>query len=197
MNGPQAKPSTAGNDITFRRYTATEARQRRNTIETVYISSYVDAIASGDPFDSVEAFMHRFDSYTSQSTFDLVVAYRGAEAIGQIWGWPLTERSRWWEGLLSEPEPDFTSEDGHRTFGLSEIMVSQEWAGKGIAHALHDHLLSERPESRAVLLVEPDNTRAYRAYLQWGWSKVAQLRPGWDNAPTFDVFVLSLDKTNT
>jgi GNAT superfamily N-acetyltransferase len=161
----------------------------------VYIRSYVDAIASGDPFDSVEAFMRRFDSYASQTTFDLVVAYRAAEAIGQAWGWPLAENSRWWEGLLAKPEPDFTSENGSRTFALSEIMVSQEWTGKGVARALHDQLLSERAESRAVLLVESDNTRAYQAYLHWGWSKVAQLRPNWDNAPTFDVLILSLDKT--
>jgi ribosomal protein S18 acetylase RimI-like enzyme len=194
MSGPQVKPSMGTNEITFRRYNAAEARQLRDTVEAIYVRSYVDAIASGDPFDSVEAFMHRFDSYASRSSFDLVVAYQGAEAIGQTWGWPLAENSRFWEGLITELDPDFTSEDGHRTFALSEIMVSQEWAGKGIAHALHDHLLSARTESRAVLGVEPDNTRAYRAYLHWGWSKVAQLRPGWDNAPTFDVLVLALNK---
>ncbi|MGH3721557.1 MAG: GNAT family N-acetyltransferase [Pseudonocardiaceae bacterium] len=150
---------------------------------------------SGDPFDSVEVFMHRFDSYASQSNFDLVVAYRGHEAIGQAWGWPLTEHSRWWEGLPSEPEPGFTHENGRRTFAFSEIMVSHEWTGKGTAHALHDHLLSARPESRASLLVEPENNRAYRTYLHWGWRKVGQLCPGWDDAPTFDVLILTRDKT--
>jgi ribosomal protein S18 acetylase RimI-like enzyme len=149
---------------------------------------------SGDPFDSVEAFMSRFDSYVSQDNFDLVVAYRDDEAIGQIWGWPLSRHTQWWEGLLSEPEPGFTYEDGDRTFALSEIMVSQEWAGRGIAHALHDKLLSARSESRATLLVEPENTTAYQAYLHWGWRKVAQLRPAWNHAPTFDVLILALNK---
>lgn len=195
MTGEHANRSTARSEITFRRYNAAEARQHRDTVQAVYVRSYVDAIASGDPFDSVEAFMHRFDSYTTQTTFDLVVAYRAAEAIGQTWGWPLTKNSRFWEGLLTELEPGFTDENGRRTFALSEIMVSQEWTGKGVAHTLHDQLLSECAESRAVLLVEPDNTRAYRAYLHWGWSKVAQLRPGWENAPTFDVLILSLRKT--
>jgi hypothetical protein len=101
-----------------------ETRQLRDTVETVYARSYIEAIASGDPFDSIEAFMCRFDSYASQSNFDLVVAYQHNEAIGQAWGWPLTERSRWWEGLLSEPESDFTHENGRRTFALSEIMVA-------------------------------------------------------------------------
>lgn len=66
---------------------------------------------------------------------------------------------------VTEPEPDFTRETGRRTFGISEIMVPQEWTGKGVAHALHAHLLSARPESRASLLVEPENTKAYRIYL--------------------------------
>jgi hypothetical protein len=37
-------------------------------VEAVYVGSYVEAIASDDPFDSVEAFMRRFDSYTSGSS---------------------------------------------------------------------------------------------------------------------------------
>lgn len=182
-------------DVTFRRYDAVSARQIRDVVEGVYVGSYVDAIASGDPFDSVEAFMHRFDSYTSGSSFDLVVAYQGDDAVGQTWGWPLDERATttgWWAGLLEEPEPSFTREDGRRTFALSEIMVCRDWTGKGIAHALHDQLLHGRMEQRATLLVEPDNVAARRAYLHWGWRKVAQLRPGWDHAPLFDVLILSL-----
>lgn len=184
-------PRTA-NDVTFCRYNVAEARRLQDTVEAIYARSYVEAIASGDPFDSIDTFMHRFDSYTAQPEFDLMVAYHGSAAIGQAWGWPLTEHSKWWEGFLSEPEPGFTHEDGHRTFALSEIMVSQEWADKGVAHALHDHLLSTRRESRATLLVEPENTRAYRAYVHWGWRKVTQLRPYWDNAPVFDVLILTL-----
>ncbi len=194
MSEQRASSPGEANDVTFCRYNAAEARRLRDTVEAIYVHSYVEAIASGDPFDSIDTFMHRFDSYTSQSDFDLVVAYQSSEAIGQAWGWPLTKRSRWWEGLLSEPEPGFTHEDGHRTFALSEIMVSQEWTGKGVAHALHDHILSTRTESRATLLVEPENTRAYRAYVHWGWRKVTQLRPNWNNAPLFDVLILTLNR---
>lgn len=194
MSEQQASSPGEANDVTFCRYNAAEARRLRDTVETIYVHSYVEAIASGDPFDSIDTFMHRFDSYAAQPEFDLVVAYQGDAAIGQTWGWPLTARSRWWEGFLSEPEPDFTREDGRRTFALSEIMVSQEWTGKGVAHALHDRLLSARTESRATLLVEPENTRAYRAYVHWGWRKVTQLRPSWDNAPLFDVLILTLGR---
>ncbi|MGH3549923.1 MAG: hypothetical protein ACRDQU_17805 [Pseudonocardiaceae bacterium] len=140
----QANSPLEANEVNFRRFGAAEARGLRDTVEAVYTRSYVAAITSGDPFDSTEAFMHRFDSYASQPNFDLVLAYRDGDAIGQTWGWPLTEHTQWWAGLLSEPEPDFTNEDGNRTFALSEIMVSREWAGRGVAHALHDELLLAR-----------------------------------------------------
>ncbi|MFF5265425.1 GNAT family N-acetyltransferase [Actinomadura viridis] len=184
--------------LTFRRFDADAARAIRETVEQIYRDSYVDAIASGDPFDSVEQFMHRFDAYTSRgSGFDLVVAYTAdGEPAGQTWGWPLRPGTAWWGGLVEEPEPGFTKEDGNRTFALSEIMVRQALTGKGIAHSLHDELLSARPEQRATLLVEPDNATAYRAYEAWGWRKVGQLHPGWPDAPLFDVLIRPLTSSH-
>ena len=88
--------------------------------------------------------------------------------------------------------PGFTDEDGTRTFALSEIMVREDLTGQGLAHRLHDELLGRRPERRATLLVEPDNTAAYRAYTRWGRSKVAELRPGWPDAPLWDVLIRPL-----
>lgn len=181
-------------DVTFRRYEAAGAREVRAAVEAIYKDSYTEAIASGHAFDSVETFMRRFDAYTKGSGFDMVIAYLDGEPVGQTWGWPLTEQKgvKWWGGLSAEPEPGFTREDGHRTFALSEIMVREAHTGHGMAHALHDELLSKRTEQRATLLVEPENTTAYRAYLHWGWRKVSQLRPGWPDAPIFDVLVLPL-----
>jgi GNAT superfamily N-acetyltransferase len=179
-------------EIEFRLYDAAEAREVRNVVEDIYTRSYTDAIANGGPFHSVSAFMTRFDSYVNYSGFDLVVAYHKDEPAGQTWGWPLRPGTGWWDGLLTETDPGFTGEDGHRTFALSEIMVREDLTGRGIAHALHDQLLGTRHESRATLLVEPDNTSAYRAYTRWGWHCVAQLRPAWPDAPIWDVLVLPL-----
>lgn len=181
-----------GTGIVFRRYSWEHARELRSVIEEIYTGSYTEAIASGHSFDSVEAFMSRYDIYSSRADFDLVIGYDGDQPVGQTWGWPLDADSQWWTGLDNELDPDDTREDGQRTFGLSEIMVVVEWAGKGIAHALHDTLLIPREEERASLLVEPDNSRARRAYEHWGWRKVAQLTPSWNDAPTFDVLILNL-----
>lgn len=75
--------------VEFQRLDARQARDLRTTVEDIYTRSYVDAIASGDPFDSSEQFMHRFDSYTDPmrgSVFAMVVAYIDGKAAGQTWG---------------------------------------------------------------------------------------------------------------
>jgi GNAT superfamily N-acetyltransferase len=182
-------------DPTFRWYDATAARATRDTVALVHRESYADRIESGDPFYTVEAFMKRFDAYTSRDGFDLIIAFIDGEPVGQAWGWALRPNSAWWHGLVGEVEPGFTKEDGKRTFALSEIMVRRAYTGRGIAHALHDQLLGHRHEARATLLVNPTNETAYRAYLRWGWQKVAQLRPDWPDAPLFNVLILPLPIT--
>ncbi|WP_433724206.1 GNAT family N-acetyltransferase [Nocardia sp. CA-129566] len=165
----------------------------------IYCRSYVDAIASGDPFDSPDEFMHRFDSYTSParaSVFAMVIAYLDGKPAGQTWGWTLSPKAAWWKNF----QPDntitdrdvFTDEDGARTFALSEIMVCAEHTGHGLARALHDKLLNSRCEQRSTLLVEPNNDRAYRAYRNWGWIRVGITKPSWPDAPTFDVLIREL-----
>lgn len=182
-------------DLSFQRFDAAGARAQRGIVALVHGDAYADRMASGGTFDSRETFMARFDAYTSREGFDLVIGYLYGEPVGQSWGWALPPNSAWWQGMRPEPEPGFTVEDGTRTFALSEIMVRQNWTGRGIAHALHDELLRGRRETRATLLVRPENTTAYRAYTRWGWSKVAQLRPGWPNAPLMDVLILPLPLT--
>jgi GNAT superfamily N-acetyltransferase len=182
----------SGPGLEFRRLGAEGAREARDTVEAVFRGAYVADIESGDPFDTPEAFMGRFDSYAANPRLDLVIAYQDGLPVGQSWGWPLAAGSHWWEGLTSEPEPGFTVEDGSRTFAFSEVMVAREYTGRGIAHALHDELLQRRSEQRATLLAEPDNASAYRAYVKWGWQKVSQIRPRWPDAPLFDVLMLPL-----
>ncbi|MFD4402443.1 GNAT family N-acetyltransferase [Nocardia sp. NPDC058499] len=164
-----------------------------DAVQDVYARSYAEAIATGDPFESLEASMDRFDAYLRVPGFDLVVLYSNGEPIGQAWGWPLGENTAGWDGLqLDEVDPDFTREDGTRTFGLSEIMVVREHTGRGYARMLHDELLGTRREQRATLLVDPRNERAYERYRRWGWYKVGAQQPSWKGAPTFDVLIRPL-----
>ncbi|MGO4616831.1 GNAT family N-acetyltransferase [Nocardia sp. 2YAB30] len=147
--------------IEFRHYTAAQARELRDEVERIFRDAYVEAIESGEEFESPEAFMRRFDAYTDPGragAFELVIARVDSQPCGQAWGWPLTAKTGWWVGLqLDEGDPAaFAAENGSRTFALSEIMVRKEFTGKGMACALHDELLIARREQRATLLVRPE-----------------------------------------
>lgn len=179
--------------LRFERLGGAAVQSRCDTVRDIFMRSYVDAIESGNSFDSPDAFMERFDAYTSNPELDCVLAFDDDTPVGQTWGWPLSERSRWWDGIIGDVDPSFTREDGKRTFALSEIMVAVDRQRRGIAHALHDALLGERCEQRATLLAEPDNDAAYPLYLRWGWWRAAQLRPDWAGAPMFDVLMRDLD----
>jgi GNAT superfamily N-acetyltransferase len=183
---------TSRPQLRFSRHSTADADTIRATVEAIYRDSYSEQ-QQADPFSAPDAWMRRFDVYAAISGFDLVIAYAADDQpVGQAWGWPLAAKTDWWTGLVSEPVPGFTVEDGRRTFALSEIMVREDHAGRGIAHALHDELLRGRSEERATLLVRPANTFAYRAYTRWGWQQVAALRPDWPDSPMFDVLILPL-----
>jgi GNAT superfamily N-acetyltransferase len=181
-------------DLTFRRYDGQMARAARDTVALIHGDAYVERIHSGDPFYTVDAFMQRFDAHTTAPSFELVMAYVGDEPVGQVWGWAIKEPTiaHSPEDATEDSKPAPDHKDGQRTFALAEIMVREAWTGQGIAHALHDELLGARLERRAELFVNPDNTRARRAYLKWGWHKVGQIRPDLPDAPLFDVLVLPL-----
>lgn len=178
--------------LVFERHDAAAARARSGIVEEIYRDSYSKQ-QQEDPFSASGRWMARFDAYTAEPGFNLVIARTAdGKPVGQAFGWPLTAETKWWDGLVAEPEPDFAREDGTRTFALSEIMVGHAYTGHGAAHALHDELLRSRSEQRATLCVRPANTFAYRAYKRWGWRQVAQVRPGWPDTPLFDVLILPL-----
>ncbi|GAA4612815.1 hypothetical protein GCM10023195_55180 [Actinoallomurus liliacearum] len=180
-------------DLAFRHYDAEADQTIRNTVALIHHEAYAAAIERGDPFESGDELMRRFDAYTRRDGFDLVVAYLDDEPIGQAWDRPLCPDTTWWNGLMSDVQPGFTDKDGTRTFAFSEFMVRQRWTGKGIGHSLHSELLAPRTEKRATLLVRRENTTAYRAYTRWGWGR--QLRPAMPNAPLMHVLILDLLKS--
>jgi ribosomal protein S18 acetylase RimI-like enzyme len=163
--------------IQFERHDAAGARALADKVSFIHRDAYADIISSGDPFETPDAFMERFKNHSSHQDLDFIIASIGDEPVGQIWGFP-----------IAHP----TYGDAKLTFALCEIMVRKAWTGRGIAHALHDELLAARTEPQAELYVRPDNSRAYRAYLKWGWRRFGETRPDLPDAPLFDVLILPL-----
>jgi hypothetical protein len=182
--------------VELQRFSGDDARAIRDTIADVQAHGYADAIATGNPFESTEAFMERFERYSTAPGFTLIVASINGYPVGQAFGWPLGADTAWWYGLVLDPgQPEnFTAENGARTFALSELMVDKKYTGQGIAGILYRGLLADRPEQRVTWLVNPTNP-AYAIYRHWGAHQVGTLKPSWDGAPRFDVLIVDLPLT--
>ncbi|MET9286271.1 GNAT family N-acetyltransferase [Nocardia beijingensis] len=184
--------------VVLQRLSGEAARTIRDTIADVQARGYADAIATGNPFESTEAFMDRFETYSVIPGFSMVLATVDGEPVGQAFGWPLDADTTWWAGLVLDPgQPpldEFTTEDGTKTFALSELMVDKKRAGQGIAGVLYRGLLADRPERRVTWLVNPANEHAYAIYRHWGAHRVGTLLPSWEGAPKFDVLTIDLNQ---
>lgn len=175
-------------ELTFTHHDASSAADLVDRLVAVYL----DAHADDGPFYTEERYRRQLAGHMPAPGWSGITASTGAALVGYAYGFPLQPSTRWWQGLTT-PVPDgFTSEDGRRTFALSELLVRPAWRRRHVAKALHDQLLGARPEQRATLLARPDNAPAQAAYANWGWQKVARLHPDWDHAPHFDVLVIPL-----
>jgi ribosomal protein S18 acetylase RimI-like enzyme len=161
----------------------------RDELLAVYAEVYADRL--DDPFFSLPRYWERLEAYAKRDGFSLVTGRVDGELVGYALGYTLPAGSRWWQGFRGDVDPAELSENGHRTFALTEIMVRASWRRQGYARALHDALLAGRAEERATLLVRPDNIPARDAYQSWGWEKLGVLQP-FDDAPVYDAMVLNL-----
>ncbi|MBX7268750.1 GNAT family N-acetyltransferase [Micromonospora sp. Llam7] len=173
------------NELEMRQHDAVAAQ----ALVDVLVQVYLDAHAGDGAFYNEERYRQQLAGHMKVAGWTLLTAEVDGHLVGYAYGFPLSPKTRWWEGIRGDVPPDFTREDGHRTFALSELLVRPAWQRKGIARALHDKLVESRPEKRLTLLVRPDNARAQEAYRAWGWKKMAQLHPAWEGAPIFDVLM--------
>lgn len=157
------------------------------------VACYLDVYRDSGPFHSEERFRKQLAGHMDASRWQAVTATSDdGELVGYLYGFALGPSTRWWEGLATEVEDGFVTEDGDRTAVVSELLVRAPYRRRGIAADLHDQYLTGRTERRVTLLVESDNTPAYSAYRSWGYQTVAKLRPAWEHAPLFDVMIMNL-----
>jgi GNAT superfamily N-acetyltransferase len=163
--------------------------RQRNEVLAVYAEANADRL--DDPFYTVERYWARLEAYAARQGFSIATGRVDGQLTGYALGFTLPAGARWWTGFKGEVDPELLAEDGYRSFAFNELMVRPGWRRRGYARALHDALLGPRQESRATLLVRPDNLAARSAYLPWGWYKLGELQPFAD-APVFDALVREL-----
>ncbi|MEW1912548.1 GNAT family N-acetyltransferase [Kitasatospora sp. NPDC085895] len=146
---------------------------------------HADAYAgqADDPF--TQRFAWFVDHWTNLPGFTCTVGYDQDEAVGYAYGAPAPDGRESWRPHL-QPAPART-----RTYAVSELMVRPHWRGQGVARQLHDHLLRERPEDLAVLLVDTDHPKVQALYESWGYRKIGNRRP-FEDAPLYAVMLREL-----
>lgn len=139
-----------------------------------------------------DSFSRRFQVARRQPGFVLAEARHGGYLVGYAFGMPLRPSTSWWRQLTTPLPDEVTTEHPGRTFALVELLVRASWRRQGIAGALHDLILENRPEERATLTVPPTASPAQSAFRNWGWRKVARTRDDGPDSPVSDVLITTL-----
>jgi GNAT superfamily N-acetyltransferase len=180
----------SGSGITFSVLDGAQAAEHAGELQALHAEVYADP-----PYRREEdpaGFARRFRVQRRQPGFVLAEARHGGYLVGYAAGLPLRPSTSWWRDLTTPLPDDVTAEHPGRTFALVELVVRASWRRQGVAAALHDLLLSGRPEERATLTVLPAATAAQSAFRNWGWRKIARTRAAQPGSPVADVFVLDI-----
>lgn len=178
-------------NLTLTTYDADAALQQFPVVEALYQEVFAEPPHSEGP-EEFELFATRWwPKQSAQPGFLLVVATLDGEPIGCTYGHRLPVDTTWWKGAVEPLPEDLTEEHDGRTAAIIEMMVRSPYRRCGVAAAMHEAFRDSRDEERITLTVRPDNDPARRAYSEWGYRKVGQIRPA-RRAPVYDAMVLDL-----
>jgi len=180
------------NHLTVQLIDGDQAAAHFSELRALYTEVYADS-PYGWGEDHAALFAERFEMQRSLEGFALVEARDDNELVGMAFGFALPASTGWWQGLLTPVPAEATTERSGRTFALIELLVRAPWRRQGIAQAMHDLLLKDRPEERATLTALPAAAPAQAAYHKWGWQKMSQKHNPLPGSPLFDVLVKRLN----
>jgi GNAT superfamily N-acetyltransferase len=168
-------------EITFQLLDGTHAAAHADELQALHAEVY-----------GRDEFAGRFRVARRQPGFVLAEARHGGYLVGYAFGMPLRPSTSWWRHLTTPLPDEVTAEHPGRTFALVELLVRASWRRQGIAEALHDLILVDRPEERATLTIPPTAAPAQQALRKWGWRKVARTREAEPGSLVSDVLILTL-----
>lgn len=164
--------------ITYQLLAGKQAAKHTDELQALHAEVYADP-----PYRRTQdaaTFADGFRVQVRQPGFVLAQARHGGYLVGYACGLPLRSSTSFWRNLTTRLPEEVTAEPPGRTFALAELVVRASWRRQGIAQALHDLVLRDRPEERAALVVLPAATPAQNAFRKWGWRKIARTR---DSSP--------------
>jgi GNAT superfamily N-acetyltransferase len=176
-------------ELVLRRVQQAQLDEVRPVLLDVFAEVYADR--QGDPFFSVERFDQRLTGHAGRNSWEAVIGYDKGAPVGYAYAAALQPGARWWMHQL-EPLPEgFTEETGSRTLALFEVIVREPMRGGGVAHRIHEELLSGRPEERVTLLVDPRKAEVMSMYETWGYENIGPQKP-FPDSPLYATMVRKL-----
>jgi len=177
-------------EITFQLLSGRQSAEHADELQALHAEVYHDPPYGHE--DDAVVFASRFKVHCRQPGFVLAEARHGGYLVGYASGMPLRLSTSWWRNLTTPLPGEVTAEHPGRTFALTDLLVRASWRRQGVGRALHDLILTGRPEERATLTVLPAATPAQRAFSSWGWRKVARTRDPGPSSPVCDVLLATL-----
>lgn len=176
--------------VEVRHYTAAELSEIREHILDIHVEVRHYDFGLTGPFYDRDRFDERLTSYAARNGWTAVLGWENNEPVGFCFGVTLAPDSLWWNSTTPPLSAEFTHETGQRTVALNEIVVRKPWRGRGIAWQLHEAWLTQRPEERVTLLVNPKagDGRVQALYEAWGYRKVGDQQP-FSDSPVFAAMV--------
>jgi GNAT superfamily N-acetyltransferase len=176
-------------EISFGLLSGKQAAAHADELRALQAEVYRDPPYQRDP--DAAGFTRRFAVQSRQPGFALAEARHGGYLIGYVSGMPLRPSTSWWRQLTTPLPEEVTAEHPGRTFALAGLVVRASWRRQGIGRALHDLILTGRPEERATVTILPAAVAAQRAFGAWGWHRVARTRTG-PGEPVCDLLLTPL-----
>ncbi|WP_234435064.1 MULTISPECIES: GNAT family N-acetyltransferase [Streptomyces] len=170
---------------------AVDAARMLDEIAPLYEQVFAEPPYFEGPRDLAD-FLEGYDKFRTMPGFRLVLARSGG-LVGFAFGVLLQSDSRWWDSLGLAPE--FTREDGHRTFVIRELAVAPECRRHGLGRGLHTAVIKGAEVDRITLAVRPEAEAAVRMYEALGYQDVGDMTPSWDGAPVYRCMVRDLRRT--
>ncbi len=146
-------------------------------LREVYLSAF-GAPGYDEPAEKADQFAaEQLPTHAARPDFKLVATRSGGAVTGFAYGFT-GDRGQWWPDRIAEAAPELAEEwvGGH--FEFVELAVAASAQRQGLGAELHDALMADLPNTKALLSTYADDRPAPRLYRRKGWQVLlANLTP--------------------
>jgi len=143
-----------------------ETMRRRDELADIYCAAF-GVMAPNEQRRFSQEMLPR---HAGRTGFRLIVATRnGGALVGFVYGYRGAPGQWWHDTIRRVMSERVAAEWMADAFEFTELAVHPNWQGRGIGSRLHDAILADLSEARALLSTAQGDTAAMRLYRKRGW----------------------------